>query len=296
VIRASTPTGSTARSSTTALLALALLLPALSGCGARVLRETIRETPRTRIVLRSVARGGEPQDRGFDHPAIISPVRLTHILARVDVIPGDGAGAERRPALEVEQLFEVAEGLSEALARATPAQEVVVLTTHRERTLGVFTHDYLTSFVAFVKDDLLHLHFGHVGFELPRDTGVRVTRWPEPEPGVVQMKFRVVPSEAMDAIGPQSLAIAWRDPIFRRASAVRVTPTGRVLRRTILMEEPLPAAPEPAEPEPPDPGSLAPETLRELADLEEARRAGRISEAAYQTRRREILARDPGAD
>ena len=36
------------------------------------------------------------------------------------------------------------------------------------------------------------------------------------------------------------------------------------------------------------------ETLRRLADLEERRRAGRISEAAYQARRREILAADPG--
>lgn len=278
-----------------ALLVVALAVPPLAGCGARVLRETVRETPRTRVLLRSVTEGGEPRDRGFDHPAIISPVRLTHILSRVDVLVGDGEDAERRPALEVEELFEVAEGLSEALARATPAQEVVVLTTHRKRTLGVFTHDYLTSFAAYVKDDLLHLHFGHVGFELPRDTGVRATRWPEPEAGVVQMKFRVVASEGMDAVGPQSLAIAWRDPVFRRASAVRVTPTGRVLRRTILMEEPLPAEEQPAAPEPPELSGLAPETLRQLADLEEARRAGRISEAAYQTRRREILAADPGA-
>ncbi len=282
------------RSAAASLLAVGLLAASLPGCATRVLRETVRETPRSRILLRSVTRRGEPQDRGFDHPAIISPVRLTHILSRIDVVTGDGEDAERRPALEVEELFEVAEGLSEALGRATPAQEVVVLTTHRKRTLGVFTHDYLTSFTAHVKGDLLYLHFGHVGFELPRATGTRVARWPEPEPGVVQMKFRVVASEAMNAVGPQALAIAWRDPVFRRASAVRVTPTGRVLRRTILMEEPVPPEPESTPAEPPELSGLAPETLRALADLEEARRAGRISEAVYQARRREILASDPG--
>jgi hypothetical protein len=40
-------------------------------------------------------------------------------------------------------------------------------------------------------------------------------------------------------------------------------------------------------------GRLSPDTLRELADLEEERLAGEISEAQYKAKRRAILAGQP---
>jgi hypothetical protein len=83
------------------------------------------------------------------------------------------------------------------------------------------------------------------------------------------------------------VSVDWRDPAFREPRRISVTPTG-VHRRTILMESPDSAAPE-DEADPERRGELSPEQLRELADLEEARRAGQVSESEYQARRREIL-------
>jgi hypothetical protein len=66
-------------------------------------------------------------------------------------------------------------------------------------------------------------------------------------------------------------------------------PTGEVVRKTILMESPVEewAKEEPSDaPLPPD---LSPDQLRALADLEEARQRGQITEAEYRARRRKIL-------
>jgi hypothetical protein len=77
---------------------------------------------------------------------------------------------------------------------------------------------------------------------------------------------------------------------------VRITPAGKIVRRTVLMESEAPA--EEAEEEEPLPsvtsGNLAPAQLRALADLEEMRRDGKVSENDYQTRRARILRGDPG--
>ena len=85
--------------------------------------------------------------------------------------------------------------------------------------------------------------------------------------------------------GHQSVAVDWREERFRNPTTIRVGPGGKMTRRTVLMEEEAPAA-EPA-------GDLAlptdPAALRALADLEEARRSGAITEAEYQRRRRELM-------
>jgi hypothetical protein len=90
-------------------------------------------------------------------------------------------------------------------------------------------------------------------------------------------------------VDEQSVAVEWRDPISSRPTRTKILPTGEVMRKTILMESP----PEEWESEEPAvgvlPESLAPEQLRALADLEERRQQGRITEAEYQEQRREIL-------
>jgi hypothetical protein len=112
------------------------------------------------------------------------------------------------------------------------------------------------------------------------------------------MKFHVLPSEAMQSVGTQGVAADWRDPIFKQPTAVRMTATGQVVRRTILMES-APEKPAPGTPEAEDEnvvgGKLAPETLRKLADLEEARRRGELTEGEYSARKRSILLEDPSA-
>jgi len=80
--------------------------------------------------------------------------------------------------------------------------------------------------------------------------------------------------------------VRWRDPMFRKAGHIRVGPTGEVMRRTILMESPPEAAEEDL---PPARLPSDPEALRELADLEDLRRSGEISEAEYHRRRSAIL-------
>jgi len=98
------------------------------------------------------------------------------------------------------------------------------------------------------------------------------------------MAFRVLASEGVEPTGHQSVAVYWRDDRFRNPTSVRVGPGGKVTRRTVLMEEEAPATEPSAAQLPTDPASL-----RALADLEEARRAGELTEAEYQRKRRALL-------
>ncbi len=258
------------------------------GCGPRYVRQTIHDDERVSVVLRAEIRGGERVERHFRHPATISAVRLAHILSRVDVRAAvDQDGGQRRPAIDTSLLFPLGDLLSEALAKAASDQEVVVQARRSEKRLGIFHQEYLTSLVAYVAaDDRLVLHLSRLDWPVPKTDTVQIK---EPVVGREVMSFRVIGSEAIEPLGPQSVAVEWRDPLFREASNLRVGPTGRVLRRTILME----AAPEaqgeaPAEPAP----ELVPSdpvALRALAELEEARRAGEITEMEYGRRRRAIL-------
>jgi hypothetical protein len=95
----------------------------------------------------------------------------------------------------------------------------------------------------------------------------------------------------MTLVDEQSVAVAWRDKIFLKPTRTRVSPSGRIVQRTILME----SAPEEAEatapPQQPDaiPAEMTPERLRTLADLEDSRRRGELTETEYTIRKRTIL-------
>jgi hypothetical protein len=271
------------------LLALALLAILNTGCVTRTVRETVYDDQRTRVFLRSQAKIRGTVDRGFRHPLTISPVRIAHVLSRIDLRTEADKGTQRVPAIPVDALYPMSEGISQALAKANPDQEVVVLSISKTKRFGLFDRDYLTSFLTYAKGDALFIHFSRSEWEVPPR---REKRLPEPHVGKHEMNFRVLPSDAMTLVDAQSVAVEWRDPIFSKASRTRILPGGRVVRRTILMESP---EEEPGEHPPQDPigEGLSPETLRQLADLEEMRLRGEISEAQYDTRRREILAADP---
>ena len=92
----------------------------------------------------------------------------------------------------------------------------------------------------------------------------------------------------MSQAGAQGLAARWRDNLFSAPVRTADEIGGPRRERTILMESPLPAdeleqAPG-AEVE-----GLDPDILRALADLEEARRSGSITETEYQQRRENLL-------
>jgi hypothetical protein len=271
-----------------------VLALALGGCWTRAVKQVVQDKEGLKVILRSETRGGTPVPKGYEHPATISGVRLANVLSRIEIRTADEDEKGRKPAFDAELLFEVGDALSGALAKATPDQEVAILATRRTRRLGIFNEDFLTSFVAYVKDDRLVIVLSRVEWPIPKDS--KDERLPEPNPEKPVMKFHVIPSEGMTNAGPQGLAVDWRASQFKAGSNVSVTPGGKVMRRTILMES---VQEDPGgrddESVPVMPPSLAPETLRKLADLEEARRRGELSESEYASRKMAILRADPGA-
>jgi hypothetical protein len=272
-------------------LALALLATSSAGCATRTIRQTVYDDQHTEVFLRGQVKRGKTVDRGFQHPMTIAPIRVAHILSRIDLRTETKKGTQRAPAIPLETLYQIAEGVSTALAKANSGQQVVVLSIRKTKRFKLFDHRYLTSFLTYAKQDTLFIHFSRSDWELPRR---REERLPEPHVGEHEMEFRVLPAKAMTLVDPQSVAVAWRDPIFREALRTRILPSGRVVRRTILMESPEEDLGEPA-PEGRIDEALSPETLRRLADLEQMRRQGEITEAQYDIRRRQILQDDPSS-
>lgn len=270
------------------LVACALLL---AGCGPKYLRQSLHATNKMSIVLRAEIRDGERVERNFRHPATLSGVRIAHILSRIDVRTAvDRDGGKRKPAVHTALLYVLGDLVSEALAKAKSDQEVIVQARRKEKRLGLFHQEYLTAFVAYVGgDDLLYLHFNRVDWPVPKSEKLEIK---EPAVGREVMSFKMIASDAIRLEGPQAVAVEWRDPLFRKASNLRVGPTGKVTRRTILMEDPEEAAEDAPEAAAPETIPSDPAALRALAELEEARTAGEITESAYRRERREILRGD----
>ena len=274
-----------------ALLLLALAAT-LASCASPYRRETLHDDGLVKVVLRTRVAGGEPVARGFSQPRAISGVRLAHILSQLDVRmrASDEGGGERRPAIHTELVFSLGDHLSAAFAKAGPDQEVVVTAVRKERRLGVFTQDYLTSFTAWVDgEDRLQIHLARCDWQVPKGDEEEIEREPVPGAGPGRQRFRVIPAQDIDPIGSQSVAIQWSAARFRRDSTLSVGAAGRVQRRRVLMESPVPVEEEAVAEEAPLPLPSDPDTLRALADLEEERRAGRLPEAEYLRLRRELL-------
>lgn len=268
-----------------ACLALALLALGASGCTTRTVRQKVVDDGQSQVFLRSQKRlGGQTIERGFDHPLTIAPVRMAHILSRIDVEDDSGKKTERRPAIPTEILYPLASAVAKALAAADPSQEVVVQSVRRTKRLGVFDRFYLTSLLVWAQDDLLHVQVARSDWEIPVR---RRDRLPEPKAGEQQQSFRLLVDDGMSLADPQLAVVDWRSPVFARPTRTRILPSGKVLRTTILMESP--EEEDPPAPRPELSGELTPEQLRALADLEEARLAGRVSEAEYSAQRNRIL-------
>ncbi len=268
------------------LVALAVLALVLVSCGPRYARVTVHDRDGYTVLLRAEVGNGETVNRGFAHPATISEVRITNILSRIDVRLEDEKGSPRAPAVPAELLYTLGSLVSAALAKADPSQEVVVRAIRKERRFGLFTQRYLTSFVTYVVGDELLIHLSRVDYAIPKaDEDKPREPWPNRE----VMPFQVLAGDGIVPVGAQAVAVAWRDPLFRSGEHLRLGPGGKALRREILFE----SREVETESAPPElEGSLSPETLRALADLEESRRRGAITEAEYQERRRRILASD----
>ncbi len=252
-----------------------------TACGPRYARVKVQDSGGISIKLRS-QKGVE---RGFAHPATISGARLAHILSFVDVrAEKDG----RKPAVHLDSVYPLGESLSRAFARAESHQELVVEVTRTERRLGLFTDKHLTSFVTYLEGDSLIIHWSRVDWPVPKQ---REDDSLEPWPNKRVQSFRVLPSEYIAAVGTQGVSVDWRDKRFRHASNLRFSAGGKLRRKQMLLDAGGGAEVENEvrSDEPVLPKGLSPAQLRDLADLEEARRQGEVAEAEYHRRRREIL-------
>ncbi len=261
-------------------LSLTLAFGAL-GCGPRYAHVPLVQRPDLAVTLRSEVRGGEPVQRGFAQPVKIPAARLESILSRIDVRETGGDADERRAALPGELLPLLANALADALARADATQEVALRAERRERRLGVFTRRFVTSFVAFVDaENRLQIHLVDADRALPAGDEAPLS---EPIADRSVHAIKALSGPHVTAIGSRAVAVDWGADLFD-APPLQNEP-GR--RRTILLESPAARSESPAS-EAPVP-SDDPARLRALADLEEARRAGRISEAEYQRQRAALL-------
>lgn len=261
-------------------LALVAAGIAALACGARYARVPLRESPDLMVALRSESKGGVALARGFSQPATISPLRAAAVLGHIELRESSGDAAEQRGAIPRELATQLGGVLAEALARADATQEVVVRAKRRERRLGIFTRSFATSFVAFIDaEGRLQVHLVDADRELPPGEDGAL---PEPIAGRSVHAFKVLPGPGIAVLGQRAVAIDWRADTFSGPA-----PQQGAQRRTILMDS---GAPAPAElpiaegPLPEDPARLG-----ALGELDEARRAGRISEAEYQRQRAALL-------
>ena len=272
------------RALATGLLAGAALVA--SGCMTKTIRTPVFDENLVQVFLRHDERGGKPIDRGYSQPASIAPVRITNILARIDVRKQEDK--DRKPAIPTGLLYAVGEGVSRALAKADSTQEVVVMAKERKRNLAIFTQDHLTSLLVWLQGDDLYVKLGDLDVPLSNKPGDKP---PEPQKDDKTGKAHVVPSDGIALQNDQLVSANWRDPLFKDSSVISVRAGGQVVRRTVLMdsgpESTLPTDPAQGAAAPPQ--GLSPEALRALADLEDDRRRGEVSEAEYQSRRRQIL-------
>ncbi len=272
-----------------AFTALVACAAALAGCMTTT--KTVFE--QKGITVKLVSKRGENIE--LNHPVTIAPVRLAHILARIDIRLSVKDGQQRVPGFHIESLDLISQGLAQGLREAGSNQRVVVYSIRREKRFGIFDTKYLTSFIAYVYGENLFLHLSRSDWEIPPR---KKDRLPEPKIGKFPSKFRILPSMGMKMVDEQSLAIAWHDKIFARPTRTRITPSGKMMRKTILMESAEPeidsnTESDVVEAEPEEkltiPAGISAKTLRELADLEEQRQRGEISEYGYERQRRKIL-------
>ena len=250
------------------------------------MREPVYQDPEISVVLRSEKRGRTRGGARVRPSATVSALRVAHVLARIDVRMGSEEGGERTPAFATAALYKVGEEVARAFSKATPDQMVIVKAIRQEKRFGIFHARYLTSFAAWMRGDDLVIHLSRVEWQIPKEDEETI---PEVYVDRVGQTFKVLPAEGIVPSGDQELAADWRNPVFRDATHVKVGADGKLLRRQVLMEGEAPAE-ESREPEPAAlPADLPAETLRALAELQERRTRGEISETTYHRERRDLL-------
>jgi hypothetical protein len=265
----------------------ALVLLSLTACGPKLVRERVFEGAQTRVELQRREKSGEVVPRGFAHPATIADVRIAHILA--SLVFEDGS-KKKRAVIRSEHVFELAEGIAAALAKATPDDEVAAAAFPRDRKLAIFTDDRVTAFRLHLEGDAMLIQFMNVEDALEKE-GAKVGYSEYEIPGDVgslKPSFTLEKGDSITPAGNRGVSVAWRDDVFRRPVSLRDR-DGKTKRRTVLMELPPEKGAEGEPAAAPRPPGLVDDQLRALDQLDADRSAGKVTEADYQRKRRLIL-------
>jgi hypothetical protein len=201
------------RPSTSLLILLITLLTLPLACATRVIERQVHMRDGITTTLRHTEESGVVVDRGYQHPLEISQERLFQILSFIRIRREVDGELEVKPAVAARLLIPVARGLSEALAAANSSEEIALTAVRRDRYLAIFTEKYLTSFVSFANDDLLTISFSRIEWDTDRGkmSPAKRDRLPQPHLGEKVMDFSIVPNEAYEATGEQSVRIRWSD-------------------------------------------------------------------------------------
>ena len=142
------------------------LLVVLLGTGAcmnRAVRRDVVEDESLTVYLRSYSRLGSTVAQEYDQPVTIAPVRLAHILSRLDIRTRVEDGNERLPAIPTEFLYPMADAMAKALSEATADEQVVAMAIRKTKNFYLFDRKHLTSLVAYARGEHLFLHISRSG-------------------------------------------------------------------------------------------------------------------------------------
>ena len=199
-----------------ALIATSLATLTLPGCVTRSVQQEVVNEYGLTIKLRSQAKPfADPTPRGFEQPAVIPATRLALILGGIEIDrreSDEDSARERRPAVPSKLLKQISEGLSQALAEASPDQEIVVLALRKQAQHGLFHRKFLTSFVSYLKQGQIYFFFSRV--EWPVDKKRAGDRLPEPQPNDRAMPIDTVGNDTYTRVGAQGVRVDWRSPTF----------------------------------------------------------------------------------
>jgi hypothetical protein len=251
-------------------------------------RERVYDKPGVRVELRHREEDGKPVPRGYAQPATIADVRIAHILASLSSENDEG---ERQPMIRSQFVYELADGIAIALAKAGPDDEVAAASFPQDRRLGIFTDERVTSFRLVLVGDEMQIEFYSFEQPLEREGNKATPREYEipTDLPTLEPTFKIVPGEAQKRMGTRGVEVAWRDPYYRKPVSLSFR-QGQARRRTVLMEMPGENDVAPATSgDAPTPPNLSDAQLRSLDQLDAGRSSGLVKEADYQRRRRLVL-------
>ena len=97
-----------------AAVALALTAVLAAGCMTRPVKRNVYTEGRIAVSLREEKRWTRTVAKEYEHPVTIAPVRMAHILSRIDLRTTTKKGNQRMSAIPTEMLYPIAEGVSHA--------------------------------------------------------------------------------------------------------------------------------------------------------------------------------------